>query len=195
MVFASSFSTVAAETENAERDLSEIAQIKQENYENVMSGQVETLPTQIGETKTVFEDENGTMTVTLVEATSNDNDLARGFADKSHTYVYNYKNIFGVTKEAFRVSLYCLWNSNGVNSYISNFVASCSISDNSFSYSWDSNEYRTDAYHARYLNIYHNGGSTFYIFSASLVLTNNPYVTFAGTAYLKFPGICCHYAR
>ncbi len=177
MVFASSISSSAAELENAET-----AQIKTEHYEKVMSGQVETLPTEIGETKTVYQDENGTMTVTLVETDDSNYELGRAAQETKHTFVYNYTS-FGVTREAFRVILNCQWYNNGVNSYILNLVGTCIIKDSSFSYYWDSDFYRTDAYCARYLNILHGGSSTFYIFSASLVPSSQPYITFAGTPY------------
>ena len=43
--------------------------------------------------------------------------------------------------------------------------------------------YSSQTYHALYLNVYHGSSSTYYIFSATVVPKDSPYISFAGTAY------------
>ncbi|MDE6956540.1 MAG: hypothetical protein K2O96_00340 [Lachnospiraceae bacterium] len=193
LVFGSSTMSMAASTtqdvesnsidsSSFSRAKSEMSSEQAEHYEKVMSGQDMELPTEIGESKIVSQDENGTMTVTLVEANDSDNNLSRDATTSSRTFVYNYTSL-GVTREAFRVALVCSWNRNGKNSYITNLKGTYTVKDSSFSCSWDKDSYSSQAYHALYLNVYHGGSSTYYIFSATVVPTDSPYISFAGTAY------------
>ncbi len=193
LVFGSSTLSMAASTnqdvENNSIDSSSFSKAKSEmspeqaeHYERVMSGEDLELPTEIGESKIVSQDENGTMTVTLVEANDSDNNLSRAATTSSRTFVYNYTSL-GVTKEAFRVALECNWNRNGKNSTITNLKGTYTVKASTFSCSWDKDSYSSQTYHALYLNVYHGSSSTYYIFSATVVPKDSPYISFAGTAY------------
>lgn len=94
LVFGSSTLSMAASTnqdvENNSIDSSSFSKAKSEmspeqaeHYERVMSGEDLELPTEIGESKIVSQDENGTMTVTLVEADDSDNNLSRAATTSS----------------------------------------------------------------------------------------------------------------
>ena len=96
------------------------------------------LPKNIGETITIYQDEEGTFSVTLIEASEN---LTRG-TDKVNnaTYEFTYKNILGVTKTAYKVYLTCKWTQDGTDSKINSLEGRYEIVSDSYSCEWvDSN--------------------------------------------------------
>lgn len=84
----------------------------------------------------------------------------------SQVFNFTFQDIFGNTKDAFKMKLVCNWYNNGANSYINNLEGTYTVLDNSFRCEWDvSGETPpTPTYHNLTMYAYHNGGRTWYSF-------------------------------
>lgn len=97
------------------------------------------LPKNIGETNIIYQDEDGTFSVTLIEASEN---LTRG-TDKVNnaTYEFTYKNILGITKTAYKVYLTCKWTQDGTDSKLNSLEGRYEVVSDSYSCEWVDSSY------------------------------------------------------
>ena len=99
MIFATSIPSMAAEIQNVENALPEAR---------------ESLPTQIGESKILYQDENGTMWATLVEVDESGSDLERALHHDTYRYYFDYLNNSGTKMGSTEIVLTCAWYRNEI---------------------------------------------------------------------------------
>ncbi len=124
----------------------------------------------VGETQFAGQFEDGTaLYVTLISDTNSDPMTRATSKVTSKSWMFQTVNVFGVKVDAFKVAMKCYWTEDGSDSEIQTLNGTYTIYDSSFTCSWDEdNASANPTYHALPLDVYHGGGSAYYIFDAIL---------------------------
>lgn len=130
---------------------------------------------QLGETRKIGEIDGQPLEITLVKI-ENSNPNLKGMAPIFSAYNYEIRY---AGAPAINISLLASFMDFGMNSYMLGLVATHSISNNTFSASWDSSQDETNGTFCRkVLKIRHFSGDSSYRFEAWIKPTSPAGVTF-----------------
>lgn len=94
----------------------------------------------VGDTMILGEDENGTLSVTLVSYESSSNARSSEQEDVA-VFLFQYTNILGIKSDAYKVTTTCYWTKDGTNSKINSFHGVYEIIKSGFSCEWIDSSY------------------------------------------------------
>lgn len=88
-----------------------------EKYEQNLNLTDSNVEMQVGDTKVIYQDENYTLYVELLDC--QENNVTRASAEqKKHTYGFTEEDIWGNKETVFEVTITCYWTKDGENSKI-----------------------------------------------------------------------------
>lgn len=101
--------------------------------------EAQELPQNVGESIKIGEDENGVLWVTLIDESQS---MARSSTITSYkNYLFQYEDIWGNKKDAFKVNLECDWVKAGLESYIIILRGSAQALGTGYSCEWSDSSY------------------------------------------------------
>lgn len=174
MMFAFNPMTVKAE-ENANVIVCTEEQAGEITYEDIKDDLI-ALPENVGETKVVACDEEGVLTVTLLDSTESNTRSTSKVSKK--TYGFQYTTVLGEKKLAYEVYLTCNWTEDGENSKINSFNGEYKEIDGGYSCEWTDSSY-TENLCMLELKVSKTGvGTGYYRFTAYLTVNEDKYINF-----------------
>ena len=94
----------------------------------------------VGNTMILGEDENGTLSITLVSYDSSSNARASEQKDVA-VFIFQHTNILGIKSDAYKVTLTCDWTKDGTNSKINVLHGVYEIIKSGYSCEWTDSFY------------------------------------------------------
>lgn len=153
---------------------------QQERYDNYLQSQMQGDfdAMQVGETRVVLQDEEGTLNVTLTESHMSQDPKA-STQTTTKTFQFTDTNTLGNTNVVFKIDLSCSWMKDGTNSKINKLNASyTNYNTNKFTLAWESTS-ATDVSAVAWLRVTKLSASPVSLgFAAWCHQTASPYISF-----------------